>query len=112
MKTIIASKELGVDELTGLIKRRLINSRITIDLENQSIIVVGEDVTYSPTGVEIIREPFSYGVDNIPAIEELVNAEGVTIREYVAPNPRFDNLQASPLGMTIAGMVQGTINEL
>ena len=112
MKTTIASKDLGVDEITGLIKKRLINSRIIIDLENQSIIVVGEDVTYSPTGVEIIREPFSYGVDNIPAIDELVNAEGEIIRPYSPPNPRFDNLQASQLGKTIASMVQDTINIL
>ena len=124
----VAFKALTPED--GLNKRRSIDKKITIDIENKNIIVEGTDYTYSPNGTIISQVPFRYERDNIPEIKEVIakaavaqvkDAEGNITTEsvaevigvaYVAANPRFDIYTASPIGQGIASMIQQTLNNL
>lgn len=126
----IAFKDLGIDTVTGLSVKRSIDKKITIDLENKTIIVDGMDYTYTPTGVIISQVPYKYERDNIPEVKEVIaqpailevlDASGKVVTEGKPEvigvvgkpaNPRFDIYAASPIGLGIANMIQGTLNGL
>lgn len=124
----IASKILSPEN--GLDRKRSIDKRIIIDIENKTIIVEGTDYTYSPNGTIINQVPFRYERDNIaeikevigkPAVEQVKDAEGniiinseaeVSAVAHVPANPRFDIYTTSPIGVGISAMVQHTLDTM
>ena len=122
----IAFKVLSQEN--GLDRRRSIDKKIIIDIENKTIIVEGTDYTFAPDGTIISQVPFRYERDNIQEVKEIVAKPAVLEQKdtngnvivqaenevigvaHVPANPRFDIYTASPIGQGISGMIQGTLN--
>ncbi len=87
MKKYIAKKSLGIDELTGL-ERQLRATDVFINAETELITVILKEVLVSPTDV---------------VMKELLVTQFTRFNS--SENKRFDQLEASPIGLGIEQML-------
>lgn len=91
--TPIATKDLGINETTGL-NERLVVWQITIDSQSEKIVVVYKIQTISPTGIVIAE------------------TENMTYERFNSDhNDKFNQLRNSQVGQMITGLIEQDLNE-
>ena len=101
----IATKDLGVNELTGLSNRIAITA-LTIDSRNELITVVYSIETISPTGVVVSSiDNNTFVRSNISAVVE----DGV---EITPANEKFSQLRNSAVGQMITAMLNADLDSI
>ena len=91
--------------------QRLVIVRLHINDESKRIQLVGFIETLSPTGVVVTKsDEMIFTTENVSAIMG-TDDDGTPIEKTPA-NPAYDNLDGSPIGQQIKGMIQDRINKL